>query len=393
MKTVLEAKNIEKVYDTGGNKFAALKGINLQVKEGEFVGIMGPSGSGKSTLLKILSKITAPTHGKVTLRGRVASLLEVGTGFHAELTGRENIYLSGIILGMKRWEIAQQFDEIVAFSDVEKFLDIPVKKYSSGMRLRLAFSVASRLNPEILLIDEVLAVGDYEFEKKCHQEIGKLKASGRTILFVSHSMVAIQKFSSKCLVLSKGKLEFIGSPRNAVANYLMTKEGVRNSVVWDDANCPQDGVVKIRSVHIMDSNKNIKPVFLNNDQITIVIDYEVVKGGERFSVMLWFYNEKGDLLFVSLDTTNDEWCYRTREKGCFQSVCEIPPYFFSAGLIYMTLKVVSVKAGLDFVLTETVSFHVADIYEKKIIGDWIWEWPHTMVSPSVAWKVSQIEGK
>jgi lipopolysaccharide transport system ATP-binding protein len=201
--------------------FWALKDVSFEVKRGEVVGIIGRNGAGKSTLLKILSQITEPTSGEVRLRGRVASLLEVGTGFHPELTGRENIYLNGAILGMKRAEITRKFDEIVAFAEVEKFLDTPVKRYSSGMYVRLAFAVAAHLEPEILIVDEVLAVGDAEFQKKC---LGKMqevsKRGGRTVLFVSHNMIAIRSLCSTAAVLKDGKLSFLGCVVDAVESYL-----------------------------------------------------------------------------------------------------------------------------------------------------------------------------
>ncbi len=204
--------------------FKALDDISFDVEEGEVLGIIGKNGSGKSTLLKILSKIVAPTSGKAIIRGRVASMLEVGTGFHAELSGRENIYLSGIILGMKRWEITKQFDEIVAFAGVEQFLETPVKKYSSGMRLRLAYSIAAHLQPEILLIDEVLAVGDYEFEKKCLDSMHQISKAGRTIIFVSHNVLAIKRLCNKVLILNHGKQLFIGNVHNGYSLYLQEIE-------------------------------------------------------------------------------------------------------------------------------------------------------------------------
>ena len=200
--------------------FWALKDVNFEVRRGEVVGIIGRNGAGKSTLLKILSRITEPTEGRIELRGRVGSLLEVGTGFHPELTGRENIYLNGAILGMKRAEIRHKFDEIVEFSEISKFLDTPVKHYSSGMYMRLAFSVAAHLEPEILLVDEVLAVGDAEFQKKCLNKMGEVAHEGRTVLFVSHNMSAIQRLCSHGILLNQGQIEFNGPAHEAVSRYL-----------------------------------------------------------------------------------------------------------------------------------------------------------------------------
>ena len=205
-------------------RFWALKDVSFEVKPGEVVGIIGRNGAGKSTLLKILSRITAPTKGRVEIRGRVASLLEVGTGFHPELTGRENIYLNGAILGMSRAEITRKFDEIVAFAEVEKFLDTPVKRYSSGMYVRLAFAVAAHLEPEILIVDEVLAVGDAEFQKKCLGKMGEVAKQGRTVLFVSHNLRAILRLCSQALLLSGGQPKFYGAVQDCVDRYLSTSE-------------------------------------------------------------------------------------------------------------------------------------------------------------------------
>jgi len=201
-------------------EFWALKDVSFEIQQGEAVGIIGRNGAGKSTLLKILSRITEPTGGRVTIRGRVASLLEVGTGFHPELTGRENIFLNGAILGMKKWEIRKRFDEIVAFADVDKFLDTPVKRYSSGMYVRLAFAVAAHLSPEILIIDEVLAVGDAKFQAKCLGKMRDEAASGRTVLFVSHNMSAILQLTKRAILLADGVTEFVGPPELAVERYL-----------------------------------------------------------------------------------------------------------------------------------------------------------------------------
>jgi lipopolysaccharide transport system ATP-binding protein len=199
--------------------FWALRDVSFDVAEGEIVGVIGRNGAGKSTLLKILSKITEPTEGQITLRGRVASLLEVGTGFHPELTGRENVYLNGAILGMTKAEISRKFDEIVAFSEIEKFLDTPVKRYSSGMYVRLAFAVAAHLEPEILIVDEVLAVGDYEFQKKCLGKMGEVTKNGRTVLFVSHNLAAVASLCSRSLLLDRGKLRAVGTTQEIIDLY------------------------------------------------------------------------------------------------------------------------------------------------------------------------------
>ncbi|HAA29508.1 MAG TPA: ABC transporter ATP-binding protein, partial [Cyanobacteria bacterium UBA8553] len=210
----------KKSLDQAVEEFWALKDVSFEVKQGDRVAIIGRNGAGKSTFLKILSRITEPTLGRVAIKGRVASLLEVGTGFHPELTGRENIYLNGAILGMSKAEIKRKFDEIVAFAEVEKFLDTPVKHYSSGMYVRLAFAVAAHLEPEILIVDEVLAVGDAQFQQKC---LGKMEAvgkEGRTVLFVSHNMAAVENLCQRAMVLHQGKVQYIGSQTEAITQYL-----------------------------------------------------------------------------------------------------------------------------------------------------------------------------
>src|SRR5207244_3345082 len=207
--------------------FWALKDVSFEVRQGEVIGIIGRNGAGKSTLLKILSRITDPTEGRVTINGRVASLLEVGTGFHPELTGRENIYLNGAILGMTRAEIGRKFDEIVAFAEVEKFLDTPVKRYSSGMYVRLAFAVAAHLEPEILVVDEVLAVGDAEFQKKCLGKMSTVASGGRTVLFVSHNLTAIESLCHSCIALQRGRIFTRGSPTDVLDKYLGSRRTVK----------------------------------------------------------------------------------------------------------------------------------------------------------------------
>ncbi len=235
-------------------EFWALNGVNLEIKAGERVGIIGRNGAGKSTLLKILSRITDPTSGDIWINGRVASLLEVGTGFHPELTGRENIYLNGAILGMGRVEIKRKFDEIVAFSEVEKFLDTPVKRYSSGMYVRLAFSVAAHLEPEILVVDEVLAVGDAAFQKKCLGKMEEVGKEGRTILFVSHNMAAIQNLCSRCVLLNKGVIETVGTAEKVINKYIESSSIEAKISIGDRLDRSGDGKIRFTALTLRDEN-------------------------------------------------------------------------------------------------------------------------------------------
>lgn len=294
MKPIIEAENVSKLYQIGSDQgscnslrdelsqiftfrrpktkeFWALRDINFKIMPGEAIGIVGRNGAGKSTLLKILSQITAPTKGKITMRGRVASLLEVGTGFNPELSGRENIYLNGAILGMSRKEINQKFDEIVAFSEIEKFLDTPVKRYSSGMYVRLAFAVAAHLEPEILIIDEVLAVGDAQFQRKC---LGKMedvtKKDGRTILFVSHSMNAISLFCTKSLLLEKGKAIEFGSTESVVKRYL---SNVSEKKFIENSKTPcGENEVRVTGFYMRDLQTKRRDAIKTNEPFEIVID-------------------------------------------------------------------------------------------------------------------------
>lgn len=261
-------------------EFWALKDVNLEIKQGDRVGIIGRNGAGKSTLLKILSRITEPTTGRVTIKGRVASLLEVGTGFHPELTGRENIFLNGAILGMSRAEIIRKFDEIVAFAEVEKFLDTPVKRYSSGMYVRLAFAVAAHLEPEILIIDEVLAVGDAQFQKKCLGKMGDVAREGRTVLFVSHNMQAVRNLCSKVILLDKGKIVSDALTEESLSHYnklmreieIDSKTGIHNELVRRGS-----GAIRFTSVEILDESGSKRFNFEMGETIRFKMSYKVFK--------------------------------------------------------------------------------------------------------------------
>lgn len=258
-----------------GNEFWAVRDVGFSVCEGETVGIIGRNGAGKSTLLKILSQVTPPTEGRITMRGRVASLLEVGTGFHPELTGRENIYLNGAILGMTRGEISRKFDDIVAFAEIDKFLDTPVKRYSSGMYVRLAFAVAAHLDPEILIVDEVLSVGDAEFQKKCLGKMGEVAKGGRTVLFVSHNMTAVSQLCQRGIVLAGGHVDFVGTAAEAVIRYTPRGEVSNAGEVNfrdDDALESQDATAQFRAARLTSSDDAVRKAFFIGESMTLSID-------------------------------------------------------------------------------------------------------------------------
>ncbi|MAV89757.1 MAG: hypothetical protein CMG05_04165, partial [Candidatus Marinimicrobia bacterium] len=274
----------------------ALKNITFEVKMGEVIGIIGANGAGKSTLLKILAQITHPSTGRVELNGRVASLLEVGTGFHPELTGRENIYLNGTILGMKKYEIDYKLDEIVEFSGIEKFLDTPVKRYSSGMGVRLAFSVAAHLEPEILLIDEVLAVGDANFQKKCLGKMDAVAKNGRTVIFVSHNLAAMENLSEKGIYLKNGKIKYVGTIQDTIIDYRKEINNYEKNKIYDKENRSGLWNAKIDSVQVKNSKQN---TFSSGDEIIFEVKFDVLKNCFDCYLNLAVKDENDIIRFVS----------------------------------------------------------------------------------------------
>lgn len=287
-----------------GHTLWALRDVSLEVNQGEVLGIIGRNGAGKSTLLKILSRVTAPTAGQIKIKGRVASLLEVGTGFHPELTGRENAYLNGAILGMKNAEISRKFDEIVAFAEIADFIDTPVKRYSSGMYVRLAFAVAAHLDPEILIVDEVLAVGDAAFQKKCIGKMSDVAKGGRTVLFVSHNMQAVSKITSKAVVLSKGSVAYQGAPDDAIMQYMsqnnihMDHSGGYQSKMKDDPVYLKRAKIETAgpgNVHLWGKPMKIAlDLNINKPQKSLCIGVQIVDTMDRPVSHIWIYDQESD---------------------------------------------------------------------------------------------------
>ncbi|NTV55784.1 MAG: ABC transporter ATP-binding protein [Deltaproteobacteria bacterium] len=318
----------------GDDLIWALKDVSFEVKQGEVVGIIGRNGAGKSTLLKILSRITEPTEGRVELRGRVGSLLEIGTGFHPELTGHENIYLYGAILGMDRWEVTRKFDEIVAFAELEKFIDTPVKKYSSGMYMRLAFAVAAHLEPEILLVDEVLAVGDAAFQKKCLGKMGDVAGQGRTVLFVSHQMNAVEQLCSKALLLVNGKNKQTNSNVKAlIREYLLSLETDVQANEWaNHGNQFENDWFRPLRFFISDASGNKKSMPASNDSdIWINLEGEVQEIEVALTVGFAVYSESGSLIFWSYQTDGGESHWPKMHKGVNLLMGKIPRRFLNEG--------------------------------------------------------------
>jgi lipopolysaccharide transport system ATP-binding protein len=326
--------------------FWALKDVSFEIKQGEVVGIIGRNGAGKSTLLKILSRITEPTEGRIRIKGRVASLLEVGTGFHPELTGRENVYLNGAILGMSRAEIKAKFDEIIAFAEVEKFLDTPVKRYSSGMYVRLAFAVAAHLEPEILIVDEVLAVGDSEFQKKCLGKMEDVGHSGRTVIFVSHNMAAITTLTKTSALIQGGKCVFFGETQDAVGKYLSSMHSI-DPVYVDSpsASAPKVTRVEVRTSEPSSVQRHGEPM-----EVHIQISTPVSVRGAWLSFQI--INELQQP-FVHLWTSNSERSM-CREPGVYQLVCHIPKARLYLGRYTLRLYLSEPPGGCHFQTIENI---------------------------------------
>jgi lipopolysaccharide transport system ATP-binding protein len=349
---------------TEGNQqeeFWALSDLSFEIHQGDRVGIIGRNGAGKSTLLKILSRITEPTAGRITIRGRVASLLEVGTGFHPELTGRENIFLNGAILGMSRQEIRKKFDEIVAFAEVEKFLDTPVKRYSSGMYVRLAFAVAAHLEPEILVVDEVLAVGDAQFQKKC---LGKMeevsKNEGRTVLFVSHSMPTISSLCNRCILMEAGKIRLDGDTSTAVLSYYTSGVASPTHIEYrENSRLPGDDYVQLHKVSVLVNDQIAGHEIDIDREVKIAVEYGILREDEKLLPYpnIHVFNAAGVCVFVSTPETTE-----LHTKGVYSSVCTIPANFFNQGSYFVGVAVSSFGKGVIVHLFErnAISFNIKD---------------------------------
>jgi lipopolysaccharide transport system ATP-binding protein len=319
----------------------ALSDINLEIGQGELVGIIGHNGAGKSTLLKILSRVTKPTTGQVELFGRIGSLLEVGTGFHPDLTGRENIFLSGAILGMRRAEIERKFKEIVAFSELEKFIETSVKWYSSGMYVRLAFSVAAHLEPEILMMDEVLAVGDAAFQQKCLDKMHEIRQQGRTILFVSHDMPAITRLCKRVVLLENGRITFDGESREVVKRYLSSSLKTGALREWpNQGEAPGDNVVRLRRVCVRAEDGNTMAVVDIQKPFGIELTYDVLDEGHALVPVIEFYNGEGTELFSTHDTSAN-WRRQPRPRGTYTSTVRIPGNLLAEGSLVGHVSIMS----------------------------------------------------
>ena len=372
----------------------ALKDVSFSVKPGEVVGIIGPNGAGKSTLLKILTRITEPTKGSIDLYGRVGSLLEVGTGFHKELTGRENVYLNGAILGMKRAEINGKFDEIVAFSGVEKFIDTPVKYYSSGMQVRLAFAVAAHLDPEILLVDEVLAVGDASFQRKCLNKMEDVGREGRTVIFVSHHMPSITRLCERVILIDGGQILKDGSAHQVVGEYLRVGLGTTPQREWDDlTSAPGNDIVRLRSVRVKAKQGEVANTIDIRHQVGIELGFEVLKAGYVMCPGFTIHNDEGSWLFTSLDT-DPTWRRSPRPAGRFLSTGWIPGNLLAEGTMIVGVSIWSEQPqNLHFYERDVVAFEVVESPDgDSARGDYTMQFPG-LVRPLLEWDTKYAEKK
>ena len=363
--------------------FWALENINCDIMPGEVIGVIGRNGAGKSTLLKILTGITPPTTGEIVMRGRVASLLEVGTGFHPELTGRENIFLNGAILGMFKKEIAAKFDEIVEFSGIGKFLDTPVKYYSSGMYVRLAFSVAAHLEPDILLVDEVLAVGDAEFQKKC---LGKMEEvtqkQGRTILFVSHNMAAIQNLCKRCILIEKGKVKMVGATKEVVAHYLNSKDGYSTSADWKDKK-PGNDVAKLLAVRLINRKNEEVPVVFSDQEIGVEITFDVLQQDQNLVPNIHVFTGSGDYAFISHSNLDE----KLNVIGIHKSIAWIPSNLLNEGTyIIGTALSTIIPLKIHFYERDALVFQVMTNLDTAKKNDFNQRIPG-VVKPRLEWNI------
>lgn len=369
----------------------ALDDVSFELEEGRVLGIVGRNGAGKSTLLKVLSRVTEPTIGTVSVRGRVGSLLEVGTGFHPELTGRENIFMNGAVLGMKRAEIERKFDEIVDFSEVGQFIDTPVKRYSSGMYLRLAFAVAAHLEPEILVVDEVLAVGDAEFQRKCLGKMGDVAQQGRTVLFVSHNMSAILRLTQEAIVLKKGQLIKRAPTQAAVDFYLSSGQAETGERLWEAEDIPADAApfkpialrVKNRSGKVVDTVRSTEPV-------TVEWEYQLSAPVTGLRVGMYLSTMRAEYIFTAFDTDDAKQFERfgARQAGHYFSRCIIPADFFNEGRYSLGVNASSFAVRRYFMDDNALSFNV------DITGAPGTQWPEVRqgpVRPRLNWEIEKVE--
>ena len=366
----------------------ALKDINFEVKQGEILGIIGKNGAGKSTLLKILSKITAPTTGSIKVKGRIASLLEVGTGFHGELTGRENIYINGAVLGMSRREVNRKLDEIVDFAGVDKYIDTPVKRYSSGMTVRLGFAVAAHLDPDILVVDEVLTVGDAEFQKKA---IGKMQdvsnEEGRTILFVSHNMTSVTTLCTRGMYLKQGQVESVGNVKDIIGQYLSSENATLQKVDANTHELPENEVAKLLSARIINKEHDDISFAYLDDKIGIEYTYLVKEEGHKLTPNVHVFDSKQEYIFVT--GAPDEKIKNKSNKGIQKSIVWIPSHFLNIGTYIIGLALSTMApVKVHFYAQNILSIDIIENINKRE-SEYISSMPG-VIRPKLIWEIENI---
>jgi lipopolysaccharide transport system ATP-binding protein len=369
--------------ELGDDEMWALRGVSFEVKQGEILGIIGRNGAGKSTLLKILSRVTAPTSGEARVKGRIASLLEVGTGFHPELTGRENVFLNGAILGMTKTEIRKKFDEIVDFAGVERYMDTPVKRYSSGMYVRLAFAVAAHLDTEILICDEVLAVGDADFQKKCMGKMQDVSKRGRTILFVSHNMAAITKLCSQCAFLDGGRLKLIGATDEIIPHYLRGGKQTEGIRTWNETENSQDPRLKIHVLRIVAPDGTTTGHVDIRKPFTVEVEYQIFETLPQLRIALTIVTPDGTVAFTAADSGDPSYETKQNTPGHYTTRCFFPGDLLNEGFYSLTFhadipfqKLLFLEEGaMGFSVEQTGG--VSSRYPEKWLG---------VVCPRLKWQ-------
>jgi len=371
----------------------ALRDVSFEIQIGEAVGLIGRNGAGKTTLLRVLSRITEPTAGCAHVAGRVGSLLEVGTGFHPELTGRENVFLNGAILGMRKRDVERNLDPIVEFAGVERFLDTPVKRYSSGMQVRLAFAVAAHLETEILLVDEILAVGDAEFQRRCLGKMEGLADSGRTVILVSHNMANITRLCSRAILLRDGAIVEDGAAGDVVARYLGGEHGTAAFRTWPGDDAPGDEHVRLRSVRVVDETGTAAPVIDVRHSVGIELVFEVIGEPRPFVPWIAIFNDQGAHVFSAMDV-DPRWQH-TPVRGTYTTTAWVPGNLLNEGIMIVSPSLntfVPGKAIRHAHVDEAVSFHVVDPGQGDTArGDYAQAWPGP-VRPLLQWTTERSGG-
>jgi lipopolysaccharide transport system ATP-binding protein len=381
----------ESVPDYGPSLWA-LRDVTFDIAHGDVVGLIGGNGAGKSTLLKILSRITDPTSGVVEINGRVGSLLEVGAGFHAELTGRENVFLSGAVLGMRRAEISKKFDEIVAFAEVERFVDTPVKRYSSGMYLRLAFAVAAHLEPEILLVDEVLAVGDIAFQRKCLGKMQDVSKRGRTVVFVSHNLSAVGRLCPTSIRLDRGQIVDSGDSASVIGRYVSSRQGGGSRREWPDLeSAPGDDSIRIEAVDLSSDDGRSTNTFHQDASFCVSVRYRILKRLHNANVGFELRTSEGLAVLTSYDIDNPAWNGVPREPGVYVSTCVIPANLLNEGGYSVTLAAGIPAVRLCLYEDDVIGFDVLPSISGRGPAGRLGARRSGVIAPEFEWRVESVE--